>query len=77
MTYETELDDTPIDFGKYKGMTPNNIACGDPSYVVWMFDNVFYMDVCTEQLRDACEEWLDGSWEEQKEEDEFYGMDGW
>lgn len=77
MTYESELDDTPVGFGKYKEMTPNQIACGDPSYVIWMYDNVFYQDVCTEELRDACEDWTNGCWEEEKDLDQFYEIDGW
>ena len=33
-------DDVPITFGKYRGMTPNQIAVKNPGYIVWAVDNV-------------------------------------
>lgn len=34
------LDRSPLVFGKYNGKTPNEVAEIDPSYVVWMYENV-------------------------------------
>lgn len=33
-------DDEPLTFGKYKGKTPNEVAGIDPSYLVWLVQNV-------------------------------------
>ncbi len=48
------IDDTSIAFGRYRGMTPKQIAESDPSYVVWMYDNVMPKP-CSKRLRDDCE----------------------
>lgn len=34
------LDRTRLDFGKYRGRTPEELVEVDPSYVVWMYENV-------------------------------------
>ena len=34
------IDDTPMTFGKYVGMTPLEIVEVDPSYICWLYDTV-------------------------------------
>lgn len=54
MTTKDELlDHTPLEFGKYKGRTPDQVADIDPSYVVWMWENVVPKR-CSRILADAC-----------------------
>jgi hypothetical protein len=59
------LDDTPLTFGKHKGMTPNDIAVVDPQYIVWAYDNL-RKKPCTRKLRDTCEDmsYDDDSWQD-------------
>jgi hypothetical protein len=71
------IDDIPLDFGKYKGLSPMQIADVDPSYIVWLYDTVKPKS-CSKDLRNACE------WDIREFEDEYeyglnrdYGMDGW
>lgn len=52
--YAAELDNTQLTFGKYKGHTPEEVSVIDPSYVVWMFDNIKPAK-CSKELRDGCE----------------------
>lgn len=52
--YADELDNTKLTFGKYKGHTPEEISVVDPSYIVWMFDNIKPAK-CSKELRDGCE----------------------
>jgi len=33
-------DDQPLLFGKYVGKTPKEVLEEDPSYIVWLFDNI-------------------------------------
>lgn len=47
-------DIKPLTFGKYKGYTPEEIAEHDPSYIVWLYDNVVGQ-YCSRELRDLCE----------------------
>jgi hypothetical protein len=47
-------DTTILGFGKYRHLTPDEIAETDPSYIVWMYDNVRPRR-CSKSLRDACE----------------------
>ncbi len=70
------LDDTKLTFGKYKGSTPNEIANDNPSYIVWLFDNLD-TKFCTKKLRNACEDVSESSYEDSKGEDSYYGLDGW
>lgn len=72
----TLLDDRELTFGKYNGDTPNEIALEDPQYLVWMYDTL-NTKFCTKRLRNECEEFDEDSWEDEKEQDEFYGFDGW
>jgi uncharacterized protein (DUF3820 family) len=51
---EHERDDTPISFGKYKGMTPNDLSEIDPKYIIWMYEN--FSGSCSKDLYMNCEE---------------------
>lgn len=52
-TRDEELDHTALDFGKYKGKTPSEIAEVDAKYVIWMYQN-FGSKPCSKALYDAC-----------------------
>jgi uncharacterized protein (DUF3820 family) len=49
-----DVDTIPLNFGKYEGKTPEEIAEIDEGYIVWMYDNVT-PKYCTKELRDYCE----------------------
>lgn len=49
-----DLDTTPLTFGKHRGKTPEEIADEDPSYVVWLYENVKPRR-CSRSLAVACE----------------------
>jgi hypothetical protein len=51
---EDALDFTELTWGKYRGKSPAVIAESDPSYVVWMYDNV-KPTPCSLALRNDCE----------------------
>ena len=34
----SDLDDTPLKFGKYKGVTPDRISEVNPGYLIWMYE---------------------------------------
>ena len=68
-------DHTPLTFGKYKGKTPEEVADYDPSYVVWMYDNV-NPTPCSKALRDDCEQDV-REYEEEKMDDLHFGLDGY
>lgn len=53
LTHQINLDDTPLTFGKYKGMTPKDVARIDPSYVVWMSDTIAARQ-CSDKLVQYC-----------------------
>ena len=40
-----DMDKQPLGFGKYAEQTPEEIAEADPSYIVWMYENVEPKDV--------------------------------
>jgi len=52
------IDDTPLTFGKYKGQTPNELACTKDgrSYLLWAFPEVQNKDTCSRELYDAIKE---------------------
>ena len=61
------LDKTPLTFGKYKGMTPDEVSEQDPSYVVWMYETIkpkkcsyFLYESCLRDLKPDEEEEYDG-----------------
>ena len=49
-----DLDHTPLTFGKYKNQTPDEISEHDPSYIVWLYNNIS-PPKCSEWLKEACE----------------------
>lgn len=71
----TDIDEIRLSFGKYKGLTPHEVAEIDPSYVVWMHTTVNPAP-CSKELRLACEQDV-REYEEEKKQDLYYGFDGW
>lgn len=64
---ELILDKTLLTFGKYRGMTPDEVSEHDPSYVVWMYETVkpkkcsyFLYESCLRDLKPDEEEEYDG-----------------
>jgi hypothetical protein len=37
---DEHLDDQKLTFGKHKFRTPHEIAEDDPSYIVWLYENI-------------------------------------
>lgn len=37
---DLDIDKTPLSFGKYVGLTPDEISEFDPGYVVWLYRTV-------------------------------------
>lgn len=68
-------DTTPLTFGKYKGQTPEAVAEYDPSYIVWMFENVRTAP-CSKALANDCKQNV-REYEEEKAADLHFGLDGW
>jgi uncharacterized protein (DUF3820 family) len=56
----SQLDDTPLRFGKYKGQTPKQVAEVDPRYVVWMRAEVLPAP-CSRELALDCEARTNGA----------------
>ena len=61
------LDKTLLTFGKYRGMTPDEVSEYDPSYVVWMYETIkpkrcsyFLYECCLRDLKPDEEEEYDG-----------------
>lgn len=69
------LDDKPLTFGKLAGNTPNQIAEVEPSYIVWLHENLD-KKVCTTKLYEKCKNIVE-DYEEEKELDEYYEYNGW
>lgn len=55
---EVDIDELPLTFGKYAGKTPSELVAEDPSYVVWMYDNV-RPHPCSKKLHDVAIDALD------------------
>lgn len=52
---DLDFDDLPVAFGKYKGMTPAQIANTDPSYLIWAYETFdAHRKPCTQALYEAC-----------------------
>ena len=47
------LDDTPMEFGKYKGKTPDWISDYDPEYIVWLWENT-KVAPCSKAMYEFC-----------------------
>lgn len=43
------IDHIPLTFGKHKGKTPHNILDSNPSYLIWMYENIS-PPPCTKEL---------------------------
>ena len=52
---EKDIDEVPVGFGKYEGLTFNQIAKDDPSYVIWAHEE-FSSKPCSRKLYLACVE---------------------
>jgi hypothetical protein len=70
-------DDMPLDFGAHRGMTPRQLLDADPSYVVWVYENIHgvvtrgtYLDACFILDEDHDRRYLE---EEREDEDDFRG----
>lgn len=74
-THDERLDHTPLTFGKYKGKTPSEIAVDDPSYIVWMHNNI-KRPLCSYVLAKDCAETLLATRQEDGDfEDDAFGGD--
>ena len=51
----SNLDHTPLVFGKYNGKTPDQVAKIDPGWLVWAFNNVKNRQTCSQLLANECE----------------------
>lgn len=60
------IDLVPLSFGKYKGMTPEQIADRDPAYIVWLYEH-HQPRVCTKSLMLACADEMDEQEEDLEE----------
>ena len=49
-----DIDSRKLSFGKYKGMSPDEIGDVNPCYVVWMYENID-PPPCSKELYLACE----------------------
>lgn len=68
---DAEIENTPLPFGKYKGMTAANIAKENSGYIVWVYENVNNAKrYVTRSLYLACAEEVSDRQEMQKQ-DEF------
>lgn len=56
--YESELSDTgtPLDFGKYTGLTPEQVLSKDPGWLVWCWTKTHRWCGSEDLLRDAFDE---------------------
>lgn len=52
---DLKLDKKPLTFGKYKGLTPDEVSETDPGWVIWAHDNVKW-PVCSEYLYEVCKD---------------------
>jgi len=52
---DVDIDEEPVRFGKYKGMTPAEIANKDPNYLIWAYETFdANRKPCTRILYEAC-----------------------
>lgn len=51
---ELRLDKTPLNFGKHRGKTPDEISEIDPSYIVWMYERIKNRPTCSHFLYECC-----------------------
>jgi len=74
---QVDIDNLPMGFGKYKGETPSNLLDIDPSYIVWMYENVQPIRCSRELYIDACSEVEENELEHVEYEchSKYYDMD--
>ena len=51
---DLKLDKTPLNFGKHRGKTPDEISEIDPSYIVWMYEKIKNRPTCSHFLYECC-----------------------
>lgn len=51
---EIKLDSTRLNFGKHKGLTPDEIAENDKNYIVWGYINITNRPFCSLPLAVSC-----------------------
>ena len=68
-SHDLELDKTPLTFGKYAGLTPDQISEIDPGYVVWLYRTIqpqrvstWLYEVCLNDASDDSEDDTDEVW---------------
>lgn len=52
---KNNYDHIPLTFGRYNGMTPNEVAEQDPAWLVWAYNNVKNRVTCSALLVNECE----------------------
>lgn len=52
------IDNRPLNFGKHKGNTPSSLLDTDPSYIIWMYDNI-NPPPCSKSLYDFAKQELE------------------
>ena len=68
-----ELNDF-LCFGKYKGKSIKDVAGYDPQYIIWIADNT--NQVLPQDIIEQCRQ-NNQSYEDEKECDMYWGIDGW
>ena len=48
-----DIDEQPLTFGKYQGITPEQMAEKDPEYILWLYDSM-KEKLCSRPLRELC-----------------------
>jgi len=71
---QVNVDDMELGFGKYKGYTPSDLLDIDPSYIVWMYENVQPIRCSRELYMDACSE-VEDQQSEYHCHSKYYDMD--
>lgn len=62
LKHKNTVDHMPLTFGKYKGKTPYSLLDSNPSYLIWMYENIT-IPPCTKELYSIAQE--------RKADDEF------
>lgn len=54
---DIKLDHTPLNFGKYRGLSPDELSETDPRYIVWIHKNIKPAP-CSDWLAQLCKDEL-------------------